>query len=132
MSGLSGSYFFVIGPCLFKPCKKYSWKNQCYCFYVVSVFNNFDLLLGNVRFYHGNHKPMENRKAGFKNWRFFGNSLLDLILKKCNPNIRWEQEKFWTHEIPTRKHLWHIKYSREKFSDPRWHYGTRPTDFSTL
>ena len=62
----------------------------------------------------------------------FWKQLLRFNFKKCNPNIRWKQEKildprnthektFWTHEILTRK-----------VSDPQWHYGTRTTDFSAL
>ena len=33
----------------------------------LSVFNNFGLLLRNVRFHYGNNKFMEIRKTGFKN-----------------------------------------------------------------
>ena len=32
--------------------------------------------------------------------------------------IAYERE-FWTHEIPTRKHLGPAKYPREKILDPR-------------
>ena len=35
--------------------------------FVVSVFNNFGLLLRNLRFHYGNNKLMEIRKTSFSN-----------------------------------------------------------------
>ena len=53
--------------------------------------------------------------------------------KILNPQNALEQ-KFWTHEMPTRKNFGPTKYLREKISDPRphWHDGTRPTRTTTV
>ena len=48
--------------------------------------------------------------------------------EKCLDPRKYLQEKFWTHEIPTRKNFGLTKYTREKFLDPRRHGGTMARD----